>query len=79
MTTGEDNNNGKDNNSKDDSDDGEDDNNDGGNGDSGGGGISAGSSQGNVKLVAVLCRALVVWRLHTVGSHRYVLEYNILV
>ncbi len=67
MTIGKDANNSKDNDSKDDGDDGKDDNNDGGNGDSGGGGVSAGGSQGNVRLVAVLCHVLVVWRLHTVG------------
>ncbi len=64
---GKDDNDGRDDDSKDDSDNGEDDNNDGGKGDSGGGGISASSGQGNVRLVAVLCRALVVWRFHTVG------------
>jgi hypothetical protein len=64
---GKDNNNHKDNDSKVDGDNGEDNNNDGGNGDSGCGGVSAGGSQGNVSLVAVLCRALVVWRLHTIG------------
>jgi hypothetical protein len=66
---GEDDDNGKDKDSKDYGDDGEDDNNDGGNSDSGGGGVSAGGGQGNLRLVAVLCRALVVfvWRLHTVG------------
>ncbi len=58
---------GKDNNSKDDGDNSEDDSNDGGNGDSGGGGISANGGQGNERLVADLCRALVVWRLHTIG------------
>ncbi len=67
MTTGEDNYNGKDNGSKDDGNDGKDNNNDGGNGNSGGGGVSAGSGQGNIRLVAVICRALVVWHLHTVG------------
>jgi hypothetical protein len=64
---GKDDNNGKDNNSKDNGDNSEDDNNDGGNGNSGGGGDSAGGGQGNVRLVAVLCYALVVWRLHTIG------------
>ncbi len=48
-------------------DNGEDDNNDGGNGNSGGGGVSAGGSQGNIRLVAILCRALVVWCLLTIG------------
>jgi hypothetical protein len=67
MITGRDDNNSKDNDSKDDGDEGEDDNNDGGNGDSGGGGVPAGSGQGNVRLVAVLCCALVFWHLHTVG------------
>ncbi len=66
MATGKDKNNGKDNNSKDNGGGGKDDNNDGGNGNSGGGGISASSGQGNVRLVAVLCGALVVWHLHTV-------------
>ncbi len=61
------NNNGKDNNSEDDGNDGKDNNNDGGNGNSGGSGVSDGGGQGNVRLVAVLCRALVVWCLHTVG------------
>ncbi len=65
-TTGKDDNNGKDNNSKDDGNNSKDDNNDGGNGDSGGSGISTGGGQGKVRLVAVLCRALVVWHLHTV-------------
>ncbi len=64
---GKDNSNGKDNDGKDNGDDGKDNNNDGGNSDSGDGGVSAGSSQGNVRLVAVLCRALAVWHLHTVG------------
>ncbi len=64
---GKDDNNGKDKDSKDDSNNGRDNNNDGGNGNSSGGGISAGCGQGNVRLVAVLCRALVVWRLHTIG------------
>ncbi len=64
-TTGENNNNGKDNNSKDKGNDGEGDNNDSGNGDSGGGSVLVGGGQGNVRLVAVLCRALVVWRLQT--------------
>ncbi len=67
MTMGDDDENGKDNNSKDNGKDGEDHNNDGGNGNSGGGGISTSGGQGNVRLVAVLCRALVVWHLHTVG------------
>ncbi len=66
-TTGKDGNNSKDNGSKDDSNDGEDNNNDSGNGNSGGGGISARGRQDNVRLVAVLSRALVVWRLHTIG------------
>ncbi len=66
-TTGKDNNNGKENDSKDDSDTGKDDNNDSGNGNSGGSGVSAGGGQGNVRLVAVLYCALVVWHLHTVG------------
>jgi hypothetical protein len=64
---GKDNNNGKDNGSKDSGEDGKDDNNEGGNGNSGGGGVSVSGGKGNVRLVAVLCRALVVWRLHTVG------------
>ncbi len=64
---GKDNGNSKDNDNKDIGNNGEDDNNDGGNGDSGGGGVSAGGGQGNVRLVAVLCRALVIWRLYTVG------------
>jgi hypothetical protein len=63
MTTGKDDNNGKDNDSKDDSNDGKDNNNDRDNGNSGGSGISAGGNKGNVRLVAVLCRVLVVWRL----------------
>jgi hypothetical protein len=67
ITTGEDDDNGKDNDSKDNGDNGEEDNNDSGNSNSGGGGVSAGGGQGNVRLVAVLCRALVVWHLHTVG------------
>jgi hypothetical protein len=67
MTTGKDDNNGKDNNSKDKGNNGEDDNNDGGNGNRGSGGVSAGGGQGNVRLVAVLCHALVVWCLHTIG------------
>ncbi len=66
-TTGEDNDNGKDNDSEDNSNDGKDDNNDGSNGDSSGGSVSAGGGQGNVRLVAVLCHALVVWCLHTIG------------
>jgi hypothetical protein len=66
-TTGGDDDKGKDNDSKDDGNDGKDDNNDGSTGDSGGVGVSASGSQGNVRLVAVLCRALVVWRLDTVG------------
>jgi hypothetical protein len=66
-TMGKDGNNGKDNDSKDDSNDGEDNNNDGGNGNSGGGGVFAGGGQGNVRLVAVLSWALVVWHIHTVG------------
>ncbi len=64
---GEKNDNGKDNDSKDGGDNNKDNNNGGGNDDSGGGGISAGGNQGNVRLVAVLCRALVVWHLHTIG------------
>jgi hypothetical protein len=64
---GKDDNNGKDDDSKDDSNDSKDGNNDGGNGNSGGGSVSAVSGQGNVRLVAVICRALVVWHLHTVG------------
>ncbi len=68
MTTmGKENDNGKDNNSKDDGNDGKDNNNDGINGDSGGGSVSAGSGQGNVRLVAVLCHVLVVWCLHTIA------------
>ncbi len=67
MTMGKDNNNGKDNGSEDDGDNGEGGNNVGGNGDSGGGGISESGGQGNVRLVAVLCHALVVLYLHTVG------------
>ncbi len=59
--------NGKDNNSEDDGNNGKDNNNDSGNSDSSGGSISAHSSQGNVRLVAVLCHALVVRRLHTIG------------
>ncbi len=65
--TEEDNNNGKDNDSDDDNDDGKDNSNDGGNGNSSGGGVFAGSGQGNVRLVAVLCRTLVVWHLNTIG------------
>ncbi len=64
---GKDNNNCKDNGSKDDGDNGKEDNNDGGNGSSSGSGVSAGGGQGKVRLVTVLCRALVVWHLHTVG------------
>ena len=67
MTMGKDNNNGKDNDSKDNNDNGKDNNNDRGNRDSGGGRVFAGGSQGNISLVAVLCRALVVWHLHTIG------------
>ncbi len=67
MTMGKNDDNGKDNNSKDNGNNGEDNNNDGGNGNSGGGNVSACSGQGNVRLVAVLCRALVVWHLHIVG------------
>ncbi len=67
MTMGKGNDNGKDNDSKDDGKDGKDNNNDGGNSDSGGGGVSAGGGQGNNRLVAVLCLALVVWCLHNVG------------
>ncbi len=66
-TMGKDNNNGKDDNSKDNSNNGKDNNNDGSNSNSGGGSISAGGGQGNVRLVAVLCCALVVWCFHTVG------------
>jgi hypothetical protein len=66
MTMGKDDNNSKDNDSKDNGNDGKDDNNDGSNG-SGGGGVAAGGGQGNVRLVTVLRRALVVWRLHTIG------------
>jgi hypothetical protein len=61
------NNNGKDNDSEDDSDNSKDNNNDGGNSDSGGGGISTNGGRDNVRLVAVLCGAVVVWCLHTVG------------
>ncbi len=64
---GKNNDNSKDNNIKDDGDNDKEDNNDGGNGDSDGGNVSAGSGQGNVRLVAVLCHALVVWHLHTIG------------
>ncbi len=63
---GKDEDNGKGNHSEDDGDNGKDNNNDGGNGDSGGGSVSAGGGQGNVRLVAVLCRALVVWHLYTI-------------
>ncbi len=63
----EDDNNSKDNNSKDNGNEGKDKNNDGGNGDSGGGSISAGGGHCSLRLVAVLCCALVVWHLHTVG------------
>ncbi len=66
MTTGEDDNNGKDNNSEDKGDEGKDNNDGGGYGNNGGGSVSAGGNQGNVRLVAVLCRALLVWSLHTV-------------
>ncbi len=64
---GEEDDNGKDNNSKDNGNNGKDESNDKGNGDSGGGSISVGGGQGNVRLVAVLCRALIVWCLHTIG------------
>ncbi len=66
-TTGKDSNNGKDDNGEDNGDNGEGENSVGGNGNSGGGGISAGGGQGNIRLVAVLCRVLVVWCLHTIG------------
>ncbi len=68
-TTGKEDDNSKDNNSKDDGEDGEDDNNHGSNGDSSGASISAGSSQGNVRLFAILCRALVFLVLTYHGNH----------
>ncbi len=67
MTTGKDQDNDKDNDSKDNGNDCKDNNNDRGNGNSGGGGFSAGGGKCNVRFVAVLCHALVVLRLHTVG------------
>ncbi len=67
MTTGEDKDNGKNNDSKDNGDNGKDNNNEGSYGDSSGRGISASGGQGNIRLVAVLCHALVVWHLHIVG------------
>jgi hypothetical protein len=71
MTTiGKDDDSGKDNDSKEDSDDGKENNNDGSNGNSCCGSISAGSGQGNVRLVAVLCCALVAWHLRTIGIIR---------
>jgi hypothetical protein len=74
---GKDNINSKDDNSKDDGNKGEDDNNDGSNGNSSGGGVSAGGGQGNVRLVANLCHALVVWRLHTVRIIQIYLGINL--